>query len=260
MAPWLRFIAWATIGGVAASATITTVIAIFQCIPIQSIWNPALPKKCIDVNTFSVATSAANTTLDVIIFMIPLPELGTLKLHWKRKIGVFVVFLTGGLLVNPSFERASLTPLVRLQPAYRDFSSWSTSQLLTMQHVSEFVASRVKFRDNAHQNSAVDNAPTVIWSIFELNISLICACLPAIRPLLGHYFPNFLGSTEMSLSKQPWKNSFGTPPGGENRYRDYPKRQNRYYQSFITSSKQGRGKDIVLEEDEYELRQYEGWI
>ncbi|PMD41250.1 hypothetical protein L207DRAFT_581699 [Hyaloscypha variabilis F] len=225
MAPWLRFIAWATIGGVAASATITTVIAIFQCIPIQSIWNPALPKKCIDVNTFSVATSAANTTLDVIIFMIPLPELGTLKLHWKRKIGVFVVFLTGGFATATSISR--LFFLV----------NFATSH-----------------------DATFDNAPTVIWSIFELNISLICACLPAIRPLLGHYFPNFLGSTEMSLSKQPWKNSFGTPPGGENRYRDYPKRQNRYYQSFITSSKQGRGKDMVLEEDEYELQQYEGWI
>jgi len=97
MSPWLRFIAWTTIGCVAISATITTLTATFQCIPIQSIWNPALPKKCIDVNTFSVVTSAVNTALDVVIIMIPLPELGTLKLHWKRKIGVFVVFLTGGL-------------------------------------------------------------------------------------------------------------------------------------------------------------------
>jgi hypothetical protein len=33
--------------------------------------------------------------------MIPLPELKTLTLHWKKKIGVFVVFLTGGLWVGP---------------------------------------------------------------------------------------------------------------------------------------------------------------
>jgi len=115
------------------------------------------------------------------------------------------------------------------------------------------------FTKLADQSAAVDNAPTVVWSIFELNISLICACLPAIRPLLGHYFPTFLGSTDASIPK-PWNASFGTPPGGENRYRDYPKRRNRYYQSFIASSKQGRDKYPVLEEDEYELRQYEGWI
>ena len=115
------------------------------------------------------------------------------------------------------------------------------------------------FKKLADHIPAVDNAPTVIWSIFELNISLICACLPAIRPLLGHCFPNFLGSTDASTPK-PWNPSFGTPPGVENRYRDYPKGRNRYYQSFIQSSKQSRDKDPVLEEDEYELRQYEGWI
>jgi Fungal rhodopsin domain len=97
MAPWFRFIAWTTIASVAISATVTTLFAIFQCTPIESNWNPTLPRKCIDVNTMSVATSAVNTTLDVVIIMIPLPELRTLKLHWKKKVGVFVLFLTGGL-------------------------------------------------------------------------------------------------------------------------------------------------------------------
>jgi hypothetical protein len=97
MAPWFRFIAWTTIVCVAASAATTTFVAIFQCIPIQSIWNPSLPKRCIDVNTFTVTTATINTALDVVIIVIPLPELRTLKLHWKRKVGVFVVFLTGSL-------------------------------------------------------------------------------------------------------------------------------------------------------------------
>jgi hypothetical protein len=97
MTPWLRFTAWAAIICVSLSATITTFMAMFQCVPIQSIWNPALPKKCIDVNTFSISSSSVNTALDVLILMIPLPELKTLTLHWKKKIGVFVVFLTGGL-------------------------------------------------------------------------------------------------------------------------------------------------------------------
>ncbi|KAE9373711.1 hypothetical protein N431DRAFT_465988 [Stipitochalara longipes BDJ] len=224
MAPWLRFIAWTTIGCVAISATITTIMSIFQCIPIQSIWNPALPKKCIDVNTYSVTSSAVNTALDVAILMMPLPELGTLRLHWKKKIGVFVVFLTGGFATATSITR--LFFLV----------NFATSH-----------------------DATFDNAPTVIWSIFELNISLICACLPAIRPLLGHYVPKVLGSTDIPNPK-PWQGSLGTPPGGENRYRDYPKRQNRSYQSFIMNNKQSRDKNRVLEEDEYELRQYEGWI
>ncbi|PMD58647.1 uncharacterized protein K444DRAFT_724157, partial [Hyaloscypha bicolor E] len=218
MAPWFRFTVWATIICVATSATITTLMAIFQCIPIQSIWNPALPKTCIDVNTFSIATSAVNTALDVVIIMIPLPELNTLNLHWKQKIGVFGVFLTGGF--------ATATSITRLF----------------------FLVNFETSRD-----------ATLIWSIFELNISLICASLPAIRPLLSHYFPKIMGSTEIFTPK-PWKISLGTPPSGGEGYRDYPKRQNRSYQSFIMSSKQSRAKDRILEEDELELRQYESWI
>jgi hypothetical protein len=126
-----------------------------------------------------------------------------------------------------------------------------------MLHVSQVLLAGL--RNYTDLPPIVDNAPTVIWSIFELNISLICASLPAIRPLLGHYFPQIMGSTEIFTPK-PWKSSLGTPPGGGDGYRDYPKRQNRSYQSFIMSSKQGRAKDKILDEDELELRQYECWI
>jgi len=59
---------------------------------------------------------------------------------------------------------------------------------------------------------------------------------------------------------QSWKDSSLTPFGFGNNYRDHPKRQDKSYQRFIMSSKQGRAKDRVLEEDELELRQYENWI
>lgn len=126
-----------------------------------------------------------------------------------------------------------------------------------MLHVSQVLLAGL--RNYTDLPPIVDSAPTVIWSIFELNISLICASLPAIRPLLSHYFPKIMGSTEIFTPK-PWKISLGTPPGGGEGYRDYPKRQNRSYQSFIMRSKQSREKDRILEEDELELRQYESWI
>ena len=125
-----------------------------------------------------------------------------------------------------------------------------------MVHVSQVLLAGL--RNYTDLPPIVDNAPTVIWSIFELNISLICASLPAIRPLLGHYFPKIMG-TEIFTPK-PWKSSMRTPPGGGDGYRDYPKRQSRSYQNLIMKSKQSRAKDKILEEDELELQQYESWI
>jgi hypothetical protein len=143
-------------------------------------------------------------------------------------------------------------PLVSLA-----YSSSLTLRLLTTLRVSQVPLPGL--RVSADRPHSVDNAPTVIWSIFELNISLICACLPAICPLLGHYFPMIIGSTDVFLRK-PWKGSLMTSPGGGNGHRDDSKRQNRLYQRFITSNKQSRAKDKIPEEDELELQQYESWI
>src|SRR5438045_9599849 len=34
-----------------------------------------------------------------------------------------------------------------------------------------------------------------IWSIVETNVSIICASLPALKPLLAHIFPRLVAST-----------------------------------------------------------------
>ena len=33
-----------------------------------------------------------------------------------------------------------------------------------------------------------------LWSIVEVNVGVICACMPALRQLLGRVFPKILGS------------------------------------------------------------------
>ena len=39
-----------------------------------------------------------------------------------------------------------------------------------------------------------ENAAASMWSIAELTTAIICCCLPTLRPLVGRYFPNVLGS------------------------------------------------------------------
>lgn len=44
--------------------------------------------------------------------------------------------------------------------------------------------------------------PAGFWSIIELNVSIICACMPAARQFLRQHFPAVLGST-YDASKGP---------------------------------------------------------
>lgn len=53
-----------------------------------------------------------------------------------------------------------------------------------------------------------DNVFAATWSAAELNVGIICACMPAIRPAINRMFPRLLASTQDDRSL----NTF--PPGG----------------------------------------------
>jgi hypothetical protein len=80
---------------------------IFYCSPISMVWNAwdmEHKGRCLDINTFMVAASAVNIAIDLIIIVIPIPELLNLSMNWRKKIGVLAVFLVGLLYVlSPIF-------------------------------------------------------------------------------------------------------------------------------------------------------------
>lgn len=43
-----------------------------------------------------------------------------------------------------------------------------------------------------------DNAPAAIWSAIETNVSIICSCLPLMRPLFTRWTPGFFSSHKRS--------------------------------------------------------------
>ena len=47
----------------------------------------------------------------------------------------------------------------------------------------------------ASANPTWDQADVILWSNIEINIGIICACLPALRVILVRMFPKILGST-----------------------------------------------------------------
>jgi hypothetical protein len=41
-----------------------------------------------------------------------------------------------------------------------------------------------------------DNSPAVTWSSVELNVGIMCACVPALRPVISAVFPKLLSTTQ----------------------------------------------------------------
>jgi hypothetical protein len=63
-------------------------------------------------------------------------------------------------------------------------------------------------------NPTWDNLPVSQWSTIEINIGIICACMPSLRVLLVRLFPKLLGTTQHSKSNGYYANNSHVQNGG----------------------------------------------
>ncbi|KAH7361008.1 hypothetical protein BKA65DRAFT_547708 [Rhexocercosporidium sp. MPI-PUGE-AT-0058] len=141
---------------------------IFQCSPISGVWDRTQSTQCLDVNTLSYLSAAISVVLDVVILILPIPVLIRLKMSFKEKLSLIMMFSLGSL--------ACITSGIRLK------------------YLVAFATSK----DPTYLPLTGDNALPAIWSFIEICVALICACLPAMRALLSHWFPSIFNLTSPS--------------------------------------------------------------
>lgn len=89
------------VGIFVACYSITQVFAaIFQCMPIDSNWNPLVKRYCINTDIGATIVAALNVLTDFAILVLPMPLLYKLQKPMKQKIQIMGMFLLGGLSVN----------------------------------------------------------------------------------------------------------------------------------------------------------------
>ncbi|CAF9922359.1 MAG: hypothetical protein ALECFALPRED_002066 [Alectoria fallacina] len=86
------------VGVFVACYSITQVFAaIFQCMPIDSNWNPVVKHYCINTDIGATIIAAFNVLTDFAILILPMPLLYKLQKPMKQKIQIMGMFLLGGL-------------------------------------------------------------------------------------------------------------------------------------------------------------------
>lgn len=98
----IRRVIWGTIVLSAICIIIFDFITIFQCRPISHYWtgwNGDEPGSCLSINAITWAIAAASIILDFWMLALPLSQLKKLQLHWKKKIGIALMFSVGMLYV-----------------------------------------------------------------------------------------------------------------------------------------------------------------
>lgn len=74
-----------------------TLVAIFACTPIRGFYDFSVPAKCINTVQFYWASAVLNVITDFLILVLPMPVVWKLHMSLRRKIGVSLLFVMGGL-------------------------------------------------------------------------------------------------------------------------------------------------------------------
>jgi hypothetical protein len=164
--PKIRRYLWATIAFTCIFGFTFVMAGIFQCQPVSHYWERWTGEKegkCIDVSALAWANGSISIALDLWMIAIPLSQVRNLSLDWKKKAEVAFMFCVG-LFVTV-------------------MSSLRLESLVT--------------HDVHSPNATWVKREVAIWSTVEINVGIICACLPSIRTLLVFAFGRvpLIGST-----------------------------------------------------------------
>lgn len=146
--PYFKKMAWFVSSFVFAWVICITFLFIFICIPVEKLWYPDIPGRCINQVGTWIANAASTIFTDVVILMLPLPPIWKLQLGRSEKLGLTTAFALGFFVVFAS--------------AYR------TSVLFTY----------------SDSDPTYTLAPTVGWTAIEMSAGIVSANLPTMLPVL----------------------------------------------------------------------------
>lgn len=144
-----RRVLWGTCILICLNAVAFVLVGVFQCTPINAYWarwTEPETRHCIDLNAIAWSNAAINIALDLWILAIPLWELRRLQLHWKKKIGVGLMFSVGALYVPP------------IRPFPFDSAVGSSNTWQPQRH---------------HYNHTAPPVPHLVWNRLQLHLVLL---------------------------------------------------------------------------------------
>ncbi|ODA81309.1 hypothetical protein RJ55_04274 [Drechmeria coniospora] len=166
----VRRLLWGTVAFVCLFGIIFVFVALFQCTPVNHFWlqwDREHPGMCLDINAIAWSNAAISIALDGWMLGIPLWQLRALHMDWRKKAGVAIMFCVG--------TSVTIVSILRLR-------------------------SLVKFGSET-MNLTWDFFDVGVWSTVEINVGIICVCMPTLRLLLVRLFPRLLGTTQRTYEK-----------------------------------------------------------
>ncbi|OJK01932.1 hypothetical protein ASPACDRAFT_76435 [Aspergillus aculeatus ATCC 16872] len=128
-------------------------VCLFQCYPVTALVEGFYGNKCINTMVFYNGLSGSDVVLDVCVLLLPIPMVLRVKLEVRQKAAVLGMFLLGALAVASSIAR---------------LAAFIECERVLLIH---------------YNNETYYTSGVFIWTVVELALAIISACLPTLRPL-----------------------------------------------------------------------------
>ncbi|CAG8891141.1 unnamed protein product [Penicillium egyptiacum] len=177
-----RWANYVTLFVVNAAGFALTLVNVFQCRPIGAVFLSPIPAhaNCTDIVTLYLSSSPVNIITDIAILLLPMPLLTTMRLPFKQKI-ILVITFSFGFFV-------AVVDVVRI--AFLQKAAISRSLEVKSIHIQNIGG--VDFSWYA--------SLSFMWSVVEVNLSIICGCVPSLKPLVTRLVPKLIRDTNDNTS------------------------------------------------------------
>lgn len=168
---YFRLAAYITIVVVNIAGGVLTLVSIFVCNPISKTFSDKSNQKCIRLVTLYFAAAPTNVATDIVILILPIPILTKMHLPLKQKVILLFTFALGIFVMVVDVIRINV-----LQDTILIITAGGRVPSLTD-----------SFEDTTDFAYLV--APALMWSSVEINVGIVCACIPTLRPLVRKVIP-----------------------------------------------------------------------
>ncbi|KAF2266696.1 MFS general substrate transporter [Lojkania enalia] len=155
-----------------------TLLNTLQCEPIGAVFETPVPTSasCTNIVTIYLSSAPLNIATDLALLFLPMPILTAMRLPMKQKAILVVTFGFGIFVAVVDVVR-----IAYLQNAARD-------NLRNMQEHKDSSGSESR---NASDFSWYASY-SFMWSAIEINVGIMCACVPALKPLVSRFLPTWI--------------------------------------------------------------------
>jgi len=174
-----KYFKWTTIGTlvvVNVAGLALTLMNIFQCRPLTVIFVDPKPSyaQCVDIMTLFISSAPVNIITDLLILLLPMPVLKSIRLPRKQKLILYITFGFGVFV--------TAIDVVRIYALQQGIDT----------RVGHFQAGNNTSGSSRNRDETDFSwyaALSFMWSAVEVNLGIMIACVPGIKPLVARFMP-----------------------------------------------------------------------